>query len=144
MKRILTFLLLIALSFSINAQVQTKSYYRKNETIQNQPTLYIDWKLTNQGCWGCASFYWSVNRQYIPSMGQYKFDIWFYSNSFYANGQWASTYVQGLYFFVDGYNLYKDPAWLLFKDKYTTTFTSFYTSNPTPVVKITWSSMSIY
>lgn len=112
-------------------------------TMSSQNT-YIPWKLTNNGCFGCASFYWMVTQTYMPDMAKYKYDIWFYSNSFYSNGNWASTYVQGLYFTVDGFNLYKDPSWILFKDKYCAALTTFYTPNPAPIVQLTWSTISIY
>jgi hypothetical protein len=144
MKKILAFLLMFVMYTSTEAQVQTKTYYKNSNNYQPGVGTYIDWQLTNQGCYGCASFYWMVNRSFIPSMNQYRFDMWFYSNSYYTNGVWASTYVQGLYFNVDGYFLYKDPSWLLFREKYSSTYTSFYTSNATPVIKISWSSMSVY
>ena len=145
MKRILLFLVML-LSFAniAESQTYTKSYSNQAYQQQSAPTLYIDWKLTNDGCYGCPSFYWSVNKTYVSSMGQYRFDIWFYSNSYYATGGWASTYVQGMYFNVDGYYLYKEPSWLLFKEKFNSTLTSFYTTNPNPVIKMTWESMSVY
>lgn len=136
MKKILALLIILMLSFST---VSSQSFYKKQQT-----ETYIDWKLTNDGCYGCASFYWCVYRTWIPSMQQYKFNIWFQSNSFYTNGQWASTYVQGLYFNVDGTYLYANPSWMLFKDKYTSTLSSFYTTNANPFIKMTWSSMSVY
>jgi hypothetical protein len=127
-------------SAQMQKQVWTKSSFEQNEST----VVYIPWRLTNDGCFGCASFWWLVNQTYIPSQGQYRYDIWFSSNSYYANGVLASTYVQGLYFNIDGYNLYQEPSWLLFKEKFNSTLTSFYSSNPTPVVHMTWSSMKVY
>lgn len=140
MKKILIFFVLFMLAFSNVSEAQS-AYYGKVQAEQTE--VYLPWRLTNDGCFGCASFYWLVNRTYLPT-GNYKFEIWFYSNSYYTNGVWASTYVQGLYFNVDGYNLYNDPSWLLFKDKYTSGLSTFYTVNPYPVIKMTWSSMRVY
>jgi len=139
MKKILAFLIAFLLSFATISEAQTQTYYKKFQT-----DTYIPWKITNEGCYGCASFYWLVNRTFLPSNNTYKFEIWFYSNSYYPNGAWASTYVQGLYFNVDGYNLYAEPSWVLFKDKYTSSLSTFFTPNPTPVVKMTWASMKVY
>ncbi len=141
MKRLLIAFMLLFSFLNVDAQTyKTQSLYYE----QSQPTVYINWQLTNQGCYGCASFYWMVNKTYVPETAQYRFDIWFYSNSFYANGGWASTYLQGLYFNVDGYYLYNDPSWLLFREKFSSTLTSFYTVNPAPVIKMTWASMRVY
>lgn len=118
----------------------------KNDRYKNikQTTTYIDWKLSNDGCYGCASFYWKVNRTYDFRYSTYYYNIYFYSNSFYSNGAWASTYLTGIYVNVDGYYINKRPVWLLFKDVYSNELTSFYTVNSNPTIKITWTGMSIY
>lgn len=142
MKKIITFLIAFLLSCTTISEAQTQTYYKYRK--QNQTEVYIPWKLTNDGCYGCASFYWLVDRTFLPANNTYKFEIWFYSNSFYVNGTWASTYVQGLYFNIDGYNLYNEQSWLLFKNKYTSSLTTFFTPNPTPVIKMTWASLKVY
>lgn len=148
MKKLFLCVLLLLSFLKTEAQIpQQYNQYNNAQFRQDQSSstvVYIPWRITNEGCYGCPSFYWSVNETYVPSVGQYKFDIWFYSNSYYATGGWASTYVQGLYFKIDGYYLYQEPSWLLFKDKYTSSLTTFYTTNPAPTVNITWTSMKVY
>lgn len=111
---------------------------------KKQTSTYIDWKLSNDGCYGCASFYWKVTRSYDYNTNRYLFYIYFYSNSYYENTIWASTYLTGVYINVDNFYINKQPIWLLFKDVYTNQLTSFYSYNANPTIKITWTGMSIY
>src|SRR3990170_3036340 len=116
MKTVLLALMLV----STLAMGQKAGYQYQNQveyTQINNTQTYYEWQLSNAGCYGCASFYWKVGRTPIAG-GNWQFDLWFYSNSFYANGTWGSTYVNGIMVNVDGYYLRKDPVWILFKDKY--------------------------
>lgn len=138
MKRLIGALfVLMSLTF---AQAQTYE-----QTSQTQTTvIYTDWRLSNDGCYGCASFYWKVNKTYIPTYQTYQYDVCFYSNSFYANGVWASTYVWGLLVNVDGYYIHKEPSWLLFKEAMSNQVTSFYSVNANPNIVLTWQGIKLY
>ena len=51
----------------------------------------------NQGCYGCASFYYKVLRTNEPNKdGQYHFFLYFSSNSFYKTGGLTHTYIRDL------------------------------------------------
>ncbi len=133
MKKILTIFILL---FSL--------FFIKESKAQNVPSTYIDWQLSNQSCYGCASFYWKVNRSYSPEMRSYRFDIWFSSNSFYPNGGYASTYLTGVYIYSDGYLANKEPFWFLFKEQATSNLSQFYSQNLNPAITITWQNLTIY
>lgn len=147
MKKLLT-LILLFLSVNMYAQDNVPSNFSSNiqKTIQIPSTVvYTNWQLSNQGCYGCASFYWKINRTYIPEYKSYQYDIWFLSNSFYQNGTLASTYVWGIIVNVDGLNLRNEPAWLLFKDtSYSNQVTSFTTSNSSAKIILSWQGLKIY
>lgn len=128
---------LIVLLFSL-------SFVSKSEAQNSVPSTYIDWQLANQSCYGCASFYWKVNRSYSPEMKSYKFDIWFSSNSFYTNGGYASTYLTGVYIYSDGNLISKDPFWFLFKEQATSNLSQFYSMTLNPTITITWQNITIY
>lgn len=115
----------------------------QNANAVSNATQFTDWQLSNDGCWGCASFYWKITRTFQDD-GSYRFDIWFCSNSFYQNGTKASTYVQGIYINVDGYYIRNESTWVLFKEVYSNQLTSFLTKNPYPKINMTWTGLSIY
>lgn len=138
MKNILLALFMLVTSFSFGQSNQMVEYTQQQPVTQ----VYVDWQLSNQGCLGCASFYWKVNR--TPLANGWQFDIWWYSNSFYENGVRASTYVSGILVNVDGYLLRKDPVWILFKDQYSNQLTSFVSMNSNPKIYITWGAITIY
>jgi hypothetical protein len=98
---------------------------------------YTGWQLSNQGCYGCASFYWKVTK----TGSQY--DVWFTSNSFYQNGEYASTYITDIRVFVDNVQI-NEPIWLLFKEAYTNKIFSFYTPNPQPMINLSWGDLKVY
>jgi hypothetical protein len=133
MKRILLILMMV---LSFGASAQTKASY---------PTLvYSDWQLSNDGGYGIPSFYWKVTRSTRPNtLGQYKYDVLFFSNSFYNNGEAASTYVWGIKMNVDGYNVCNN-VWLIFKDTYSNNLVSFYSYSLNPNIIITWEGLSVY
>ena len=59
--------------------------------------MVYDWKLSNQACYGCGSLYVSILRDSKPNeKGLYYFYVYLWSNSFYANGLKASTYVTNI------------------------------------------------
>ena len=130
------FLLILLMFFSLSASAQTKSTY---STIN-----YSDWQLSNEGGYGVPSFYWKVTRSIrTNTLGQYKYDVFFFSNSFYNNGIEASTYVWGLSMNADGYNVCNG-VWLVFKEAYSNNLVSFYSYNTQPNIIITWEGLSIY
>lgn len=132
-------LIILFTLFSVNSFSQS-NYYNKGGN--NNTVRYIDWQLSNDGCWGCASFYWSVQRTWVGST--YQYDIWFSSNSTYPNGQSCSTYLSGIYVYVNGRLLNKEPAWIMFKDSYSNAATSFTIIDPNPVILLTWEDATIY
>lgn len=133
MKKILIALFLL---FSLATQAQSSG--------QSNSATYIDWQLSNQGCNGCASFYWEVGRTIQPSEdGYYTFDVWFYSNSSYSDGTWAPTYLYGVSLFVDGYLFNSTPVWAVFKNYYTPSTLRFKTTNPNPLIQLTWAGLKV-
>ena len=101
------------------------------------PNDYIPWQLSNQGCYGCASFYWKVTKTGT------QYDVWFTSNSFYQNGVYASTYLWGIKLFVDNVQI-NQPMWLLFKECYTNKLLTFSSANPQPTVILMWEGIKVY
>lgn len=52
------------------------------------------WRKVNGACAGCASFYYKIMRTENKWVdGYYYYYIYFYNNSFYFNGEPASTYI---------------------------------------------------
>ena len=111
---------------------------------QSDKTIYIDWQLSNEGCYGCPSFYWGVTRSVSTTKdGYYIFDMWFYSNSTYTNGAWASTYVWGITLTIDNQLLNSEPTWILFKESFSPTTLRFKTRNSAPYVRIKWQGSKV-
>ena len=143
MKKLFSIFTLCLISLLCTGQKIENSYFNvQSYKAQEEPISYLDWQLSNDGCWGCASFYYSVTRSYTYS--GYKFDIWFYSNSTYSNGNRASTYINGIYVYVNGIRFNDEPIWLLFRDDYTNSLTSFVTQNPNPIIIMTWENIQVY
>jgi hypothetical protein len=116
------------------------------QDIQATPDVYIDWQLSNQGCYGCASFYYKVVRRNLGLAfgNRYQFDIYFYSNSYLTNAVRTSTYVYGLMVTADGFPVNKEPVWMLFKEPYSNQLLNFTTTNPYPRIFITWTGVSLF
>lgn len=146
MKKFLLILLfsILFFAFPINLSGQTKNqpYQKQQETYKT--VVYVDWQLSNEACYGCSSFYWRVTRSYeADAYGYYIFDFWFYSNSLYENGAWASTYVYDMYIQVDGYWLNSQPFWITFKDYYSPVMMRFKTVNPKPFINLIWGGQRV-
>ena len=138
-------LLLILLFISLSAFGQSYSKNAMNAANVQQSTTdtYIDWRLSNQGGWGIPSFYWKIVRTFT-GIGNYQFDVYFCTNSFRLTGDKASTYLWGIFVNVDGSYVTQTPHWILFKEVYYDSLSSFTTSNPNPKIYISWQGMSIY
>lgn len=83
----------ILLIFLLTLSIKVKS--------QNRITIYSNnyntWNLSNNTCAGCGSVYLMVVNTTIPDKsGLYYYDIYLWSNSFYANGYAASSYVKNI------------------------------------------------
>jgi len=101
-----------------------------------QSCNYMQFQRSNDGCYGCSSFYWGID--YIAVInGVYFFDVCFYSNSFDYIGNWKSTYVYGLKTYVDGY-LQSQVDWISFSDKFCPERMIIYSNNMYPKMFITW------
>jgi hypothetical protein len=142
LKRIITILFILLASFLSIAQTHQKQY--EVEENVNADINYINWQLSDNGCYGCASFYWSVTMFPEPDdYGYYYFFTWFYSNSFHENGEWSSTYVWGVTLLVDGYKINNEPAWLTFKEEFCPQLFWFKSKNRRPDIRLVWGGKKI-
>lgn len=109
----------------------------------NDMVEYTDWIKSNEGCYGCSSFYFKIYRSQYSYEGHYYYYVYFYSNSFYRNGVWANTFLDGINIHVDkvqGYGQWS--RHLLFKDN---TYGGYAIStNPKAYINIYYDSKSIY
>jgi hypothetical protein len=80
-------LLILLLTLSIKVKAQN------SVTIYNNN--YNTWNLSNSTCYGCGSVYvMVVNANYPDKSGLYYYDVYLWSNSFYANGYASSSYIK--------------------------------------------------
>lgn len=108
-----------------------------------------DWKLSNEGCYGCGSFYIRVVRTAYPDeSGKYYFYVQFWSNSFYLNGKPATSYVFGVRIYLkDGYGnsyLVLGPSYILSEPNALKTGATLYSLNKYQQILITWDGVSPY
>ena len=150
MKKAIALILLIFLvSFKLIGQVDNQAYGQtKNQSYTKQNTYkvvdYLGWQLSNDGCYGCPSFYWKVTKSVYPdTYGYYIYDFWFYSNSLYPQGGWASTYVYDIFIKVDGYWINSGAFWITFKEEYNPTMMRFKTVNKAPYINIQWGGQKV-
>ena len=145
MNIILKIILSIALVFSF-LTVHSQSNSLVVHTDRNG--LTYNWQLSNQACYGCGSFYLAILRDNIPDeKGVYKLYVYFWSNSFYANGLKASTYITNINIYaVDAQGnkkLLLQPFWFLVKPK-TDSFDGYNliatisTTDPQQIISITY------
>jgi hypothetical protein len=142
MKKI--FILILLFIISINAFSQ--SFIKQNEykPEKEKNVNFSDWKLSNEGCFGCASFYWKVMKNPIPDKdGFYYYYIYFYSNSFYKSGDYASTFVFGVNLNIDGSFLLKLPIFISFKEEHSPQLLWFKTKNPNPSIILKWTGVKV-
>lgn len=125
----------------------------QNNDTENKRQVHIDsngkaynWSLSNEGCFGCASFYWKIERGDIAdSDGLYTYYIVFSTNSFYADKTLTSTYVTDFkVHFVDGNTKYLGvkPFYMLIppdvkKEK------TFKSKNPDQVFIVSWEPVKL-
>lgn len=146
-KILLSFLLLLVFYFPSKLQAQT--------TIHIDRTGYkYDWALSNEARYGQGSFYLKVERTIFPNeKGYYFFYVYFYSNSFYLNGQLASTYITDVNMYMISPMGYKQqitkPFYVLVPPK-SNAFNGvykgayLYSTDPKQIIEITWESISAY
>jgi hypothetical protein len=137
MKKLLLLLGIVLCSliaFSQNPiEQQLKSEIAYTQWIQQGPT---------QNCQ--PSFFWLVTRSYNQdAYGRSLFKIYFYSNSRYCNGEWAGTYIQGVFIIVDGEVLNPGaPYWILFKEVYQHPNFSFWAIG-SPQISMNWTNLTV-
>lgn len=147
MKKLLIILIVLFSFFSFESKAQTQVHVDR--------TGYVyDWKLSNQACYGCGSFYVSVERTtYADEKGLYWFYVYFWNNSYYGNGNIASTYVTNINVYgVDvkrGKYLITGPFYFVVLPK-TNSFDGYnlaatiYSYDPYQVLNITWGQVTAY
>ncbi len=83
--------ILLTLLFALSIKVKGQD----NMTIYNND--YNIWNVSNSTCNGCGSVFIMVVNTSVPDKsGLYYYDIYLWSNSFYANGYAASSYVKNI------------------------------------------------
>ena len=138
MKKFLFIIFFLFFSFSIK-----NNGFSQNPVTDSKFITYINWNLSNQGCFGCSSFYWSVVRTLSPDLnGYYYFYPYFYSNSFYVNGTWATTYVSDIFVYSDNLVI-KQVSWVTFKESYSPVILWFKSKKQNPLIVIKWSQIKI-
>lgn len=141
------------------------SSYSQNvkDTIQvhtDKAELTYKWKLIsdnkanpNKGCYGCASFYYKIERTINPDKeGFYHYFLYLMSNSFYKSGNLTGTYVRDIKIdLIDGEQktTVVDPFWVLVPPR-SESFSGvhmaakFKSADPKQVLSITWGEFSVY
>lgn len=108
-------------------------------------SMYRDWNLSNETCYGCTSFYWGITRsKYKDVYGQYWYDIYFLSNSYNAYGYRASTVVYNIYVYLNGDKMNSEPFWVYFFDSYSHYGMRVKTKAKYPNIKISWGKVGFY
>ena len=146
MKNIFLFIVfLFIFSICIGQSVPQKQYSKKSNYQENKTEFidYTNWELSNEGCWGCASFYWKVIKTKTPINEDYYYYIYFYSNSFQTNGIWTSTYLWNIYLTVDKYKMNTEPVWITFRESFTPSMLWFKTKSSSPHIYFTWGGKKI-
>ena len=125
MKKFILLLLLALCSFVAIGQNQYEIQMRQETTVSN-------WVQVNQSTNCQPSFYWVVTRsRTTDAYGRYLFKVYFQSNSRYCDGSWAGTYLQGVYFLVNGQTMNpNNPYWLMFKELYYNPIFSVWANDP--------------
>lgn len=145
MKKII-FIILIFLS--------TNFCYSQEQIHVDKTGYSYDWKLSNKACNGCASFYVQICRtKSYAKNGYYTYYVYFYSNSFYANGHIASTYIIDINIFIVDASGYRQkilgPFWVLAppKSDYSDGVylgATLYSKDPYQIINVTWGQFSVY
>ena len=140
---IVTLFLLLPLSVFGQQSNKTSATFKRDIGYEN---ITQDWTIPaglSVGAPNTASFYWMITRSKYPVSGiNYQYKIYFYSNSRYANNQWAGTYMDNVYLIVD--NVYiAQGTWVMFKDVYTHPFYHFYSPSLAPYVTLGWGNIRI-
>jgi len=141
MKKIIFLILIVLSTFSYSQS--------KYETIK-----YIDWGKSNSGYWTEHNSYavyndfdWCVTRSKYKIGGYYYFDFWFYSQSYYWDGQspsYTSTNIRDVSVYFDNIFILSDNSTLgiSFYDVTNPSQLRIKAVNPTPYIIIKWDYMS--
>ncbi len=145
--------LTLVLILSLNSVNVAQSSVAQN-SITVSSVDYNKWILSNSSCYGCSSFYLMVVNTTNPSKdGLYYYDVYLWSNSFYANGYAASSYVKNINFFVvdpsgnKKFILKLDYALVPPKSQYFSGsfyLAYIYSISAKQTIKITWSETEIW
>ncbi len=99
----------------VGLTVSNRVEAQQQQTQREQQTNVIvrDWQLFNTPCYGCAAFYYRLDRTSKPDMyGNYTFYVYFSSYSWWSNGVQANTYLGDVTFFIDNRSYYNIP-WIV-------------------------------
>jgi hypothetical protein len=105
MKKIFLLLIFILISISGFSQpIPDSSIPKTNTTVNKQ---YNGWGRVGNTCAGCPSFFYKVLRTDTKIYSDdgnsyYYYYVSFYSNSFYPNGTYTSTYITNITFTANG------------------------------------------
>lgn len=115
--------------------------------------VYVPWKKSGSGYWLDHGTYYTYNdfsfmvsRSKYKIGGYYYYDIWFYSESYYWDGQnadYTSTNIKNVYVYVNGnlvtYN--ENSLGITFFDETAPHSLRFTTTSTSPKVWVTWKEM---
>lgn len=128
----------------------------KNYSVsQTYNTLtYVDWHKSGSGYWIESDGYniyndfdWMITRSIYPdNYGYYYYDIWFYSQSYYWDGQnaaYTATNIKYITVFVNNIIILVDNSNLgvTFNDTYNAKTLRFKSLSKTPTIYFKWKSM---
>lgn len=107
------------------------------------------WQQVGAQCNGCASFFVGVSRSDYPNeYGNYKYSIFYQTNSFDQMGNPRMTYINNIYFYYYDYNggywipLERNEIWVLCNNSPFMAYSTF-SPNPQLPIKITAGSYVI-
>jgi len=136
-------LLLVLIIWNLNTWAQTDE---KTQVHVDKTGKRFDWSLSNEGCYGCASFFWRVMRGEKPDVeGFYNYYLQFSTNSFYADKSLTSTYISDIkILFVDGASEYQavETFYQLVPPEMKK-FKKFKSKDPQQVIKLTWAPVKL-
>ncbi len=119
---------------------------KKTQVHVDKNSKTYNWALSNDGCWGCASFFWKIEREIEPDAeGFYNYEMAFSSNSFYSDKSLTSTYVSGIKItFIDATSEYlaAESFYQLIPPN-EKRYKKFGSKDPQQVIKVTWDPVKL-
>ena len=133
------FILLVVFIFCSLAGVSQNQY----EQEMQQEIAITEWTQVGQAQNCNASFYWLITQsQTQDQYGRFLFKVYFYSNSRYCDGSWAQTYLQGVYFIVNGQLINQNPGWVIFREVYQPRWLSVWAPRGSNI-QFKWASITV-